>query len=56
MSITAIRGFNDILPEEAELWRRIEEESVNVFASYGFSEIKAPYLLFIVPFVLVVNL
>ncbi len=42
MGITAIRGFNDILPEEAELWRHIEKESFRVFSSYGFSEIKAP--------------
>ncbi|MEK7679849.1 MAG: histidine--tRNA ligase, partial [Deltaproteobacteria bacterium] len=42
MSITAIRGFNDILPGETELWRRIEETAWRIFNTYGFSEIKLP--------------
>ena len=42
MPITAIRGFNDILPAEALFWRRIEETAWRVFSSYGFSEIKLP--------------
>lgn len=42
MPITAIRGFNDILPTEAVSWRRIEETAWRVFSSYGFSEIKLP--------------
>lgn len=42
MAITAIRGFNDILPPDSDLWRKIENEANGVFSSYGFSEIKAP--------------
>lgn len=42
MGITAIRGFNDILPGETELWRRIEETAWRIFNTYGFSEIKLP--------------
>ncbi len=42
MTIAAIRGFNDILPDEARVWRRIEEEAAAVFSGYGFSEIKPP--------------
>ncbi len=42
MSITAIRGFNDILPEDTGIWRRMEEEAFRTFSSYGFSEIKVP--------------
>ncbi len=42
MSITAIRGFNDILPEDAWIWRRIEQSAFGIFSSYGFSEIKVP--------------
>jgi histidyl-tRNA synthetase len=42
VGITAIRGFNDILPDEAALWRRIEKEAEGVFSSYGFSEIRPP--------------
>lgn len=42
MTITAIRGFNDILPEDTELWRHIEDTAVRIFTGYGYSEIKAP--------------
>jgi histidyl-tRNA synthetase len=42
MTITAVRGFNDILPDETGLWRHIEAEAFKVFSSYGFSEIKTP--------------
>jgi histidyl-tRNA synthetase len=42
MAITAIRGFNDILPGESEIWRHIESEAYRIFSSFGFSEIKLP--------------
>ncbi|MFQ5585298.1 MAG: histidine--tRNA ligase [Thermodesulfobacteriota bacterium] len=42
MTITAIRGFNDIMPGETGLWYRIEEEARRVFRGYGFSEIRIP--------------
>lgn len=42
MTITSIRGFNDILPFETALWRRIEDEAIRVFSSCGFSEIRVP--------------
>ena len=42
MAITAIRGFNDILPGDSDVWRRIEKEAVEVFVGFGFSEIKIP--------------
>lgn len=42
MSITAIRGFNDILPGESEIWRHIEQSAFNLFHAYGYSEIKLP--------------
>lgn len=41
-AITAIRGFNDILPKEARLWRFIEETALRVFRGYGFEEIRLP--------------
>jgi len=40
----AIKGFRDILPEEAPLWRRVEECARKVFRSFGFQEIKTPLL------------
>ncbi|MDH4226992.1 MAG: histidine--tRNA ligase [Deltaproteobacteria bacterium] len=42
MSITAIRGFNDILPNECSKWAKIEAEARRVFALHGFLEIRLP--------------
>jgi len=42
MSITAVRGFNDILPEDTYIWRRMEATAFSIFSSYGFCEIKVP--------------
>lgn len=42
MNITAIRGFNDILPGESEVFRLIESEAYRVFSSYGYSEVRLP--------------
>ncbi|MBI4950366.1 MAG: histidine--tRNA ligase [Deltaproteobacteria bacterium] len=42
MPITAIRGFNDILPGDSDIWRRIESEAYRIFSGYGFSEIRTP--------------
>lgn len=40
--ITAIRGFNDILPPESRVFKFIEDTAVEVFADYGFSELRLP--------------
>ncbi len=42
MTVTAIRGFNDITPPVSALWRRIEGAAASAFSSYGFSEIRIP--------------
>lgn len=44
MSITAIKGFNDLLPSESELWHWIEQTARQVFYRYGFSEIRVPVI------------
>lgn len=44
MVIKAIRGFNDILPNEIEKWQFIEKIAQEVFENFGFSEIKVPIL------------
>lgn len=44
MSITAVKGFNDILPSEAVVWQVIEQTARRVFGSFGFSEIRVPVL------------
>jgi len=42
MSINGVKGFNEILPEDSLLWQFIEETARQVFARYGFSEIRVP--------------
>jgi len=42
LSITAIKGMNDILPGEIETWQFLEATARQVFGTYGFSEIRTP--------------
>ena len=44
MSITAIKGFNDILPQESGRWQHIEQAARRVFELNGFSEIRVPVM------------
>ncbi len=44
MAITAIKGFNDILPEESGRWQYIEQTARRVFELNGFSEIRVPVM------------
>ncbi|HYL62109.1 MAG TPA: histidine--tRNA ligase [Candidatus Methylomirabilis sp.] len=38
----AIRGTRDILPPETALWNRVEQTAHEVFATFGFGEIRPP--------------
>jgi len=38
----AIRGTRDLLPPETELWNRVEQTAHEVFATFGFGEIRLP--------------
>ncbi|MFA7060123.1 MAG: histidine--tRNA ligase [Pedobacter sp.] len=44
MAITAIKGFNDILPVESGRWQHIEQAARRVFELNGFSEIRVPVM------------
>jgi histidyl-tRNA synthetase len=44
MKITAIRGFRDVLPEEAALWEVMETKAREVFGAYSFAEIIVPIM------------
>ena len=44
MTLKAVRGFKDILPDEAKKRQRIEEGARRVFASCGLEEIRTPIL------------
>jgi len=42
VSITGIKGMNDILPETISTWQFIEANAHRIFKSFGFSEIRVP--------------
>jgi len=42
MSISAVKGFRDALPEAARLLGRVETAALDVLARYGFDEIRLP--------------
>jgi histidyl-tRNA synthetase len=42
--IQRIKGTHDILPEEAAVWVRLEETARQVFAPFGFQEIRPPVM------------
>ncbi len=44
MTITGVKGFNDILPADVGKWHHIEGVARRVFELYGFSEIRVPVL------------
>ena len=44
MALTAIKGFNDILPGESGRWHYIEQSARRVFELNGFSEIRVPVM------------
>jgi histidyl-tRNA synthetase len=44
MAITAIKGFNDILPVETGRWQHIEQTARTVFERNGFAEIRVPIM------------
>jgi len=43
-SITSVRGFKDILPEEMSKWHYVEEIARRVFSHFGVKEIRVPLL------------
>ena len=43
-AIQAIRGMNDLLPEQLALWQRIEQTAALVLGAYGYREIRFPII------------
>jgi histidyl-tRNA synthetase len=43
-TLQAVRGMNDILPDEAELWERFEETVRGWLAAYGYRNVRTPLL------------
>ena len=46
MNIRSLRGFRDLLPPESTLFARIEASAREVFALYGYQEIRIPTIEF----------
>jgi len=43
-NIQAVRGMNDILPEQTPTWQFVEETLRTLLAAYGYSEVRMPLL------------
>jgi histidyl-tRNA synthetase len=43
-AIQAVRGMNDLLPEQVRLWQRVESAARNVLGAYGYAEMRFPIL------------
>ena len=44
MSLRPVRGMNDLLPADADLWHHVEACVADVLARYGYREIRLPLL------------
>ena len=40
--LQAVRGMNDVLPDEAALWQRLEDAARSVFSRYGYRGLRVP--------------
>jgi histidyl-tRNA synthetase len=43
-TLQAIRGMNDVLPDDAEAWHTLERVARETFAAYGYREVRLPLL------------
>ena len=43
-AVQSIRGIHDILPADAALWFTLEAAATEVFAAYGYQQIRLPIL------------
>ena len=41
-ALQAVRGMNDVLPDESLLWERFEDTARSVFGQYGYRNIRVP--------------
>ncbi len=42
--IQAVRGMNDVLPDDSSAWQQLEHAAREIFAEYGYREIRLPLL------------
>jgi len=43
-NLQAVRGMNDVLPDDTAAWQRLERVARETFAEYGYREIRLPLL------------
>jgi len=43
-TVSAVKGFRDVLPDESRRWRVLEDAAESVFGRYGFGEVRLPVL------------
>ncbi len=43
-SLQAVRGMNDVLPDQTSAWQQLERAAREIFAQYGYSELRLPLL------------
>jgi histidyl-tRNA synthetase len=43
-TLQAVRGMNDVLPEQSAAWQQLESAARGIFAQYGYREIRLPLL------------
>ena len=41
-ALQAVRGMNDVLPDEAATWQRFEDTARSVFERYGYRNLRVP--------------
>lgn len=44
MAIKVLKGMKDILPQEIDLWHKLELNALEIFSRYGYKEIRTPIL------------
>ncbi|MBW2621371.1 MAG: histidine--tRNA ligase [Deltaproteobacteria bacterium] len=42
MSIKAIRGFKDVLPDEIGWWQKVEKTAAGILENFGYKELRVP--------------
>ena len=42
LMVQAIRGMNDLLPEDTSVWQQVEKVLRETVSSYGYSEVRMP--------------
>jgi histidyl-tRNA synthetase len=44
LMLSTVPGTRDLLPEEIALWHLVEDRARDIFARYGFHEIRTPII------------